>query len=199
MRYLLIIMLLSITTACAPIIPNENNQYKLVAYSNDKISNQKTDMTILVSQTQAISGYQTEQMLYTNKPYQLSSFVKNSWMSPPAAMLTPLIVQSLQFSNYFFAIASGPDVDKTDYKLETQIISFQQNFLTKPSQIELSIQASISHTDDNRLIASKTFVINTPCMNNSPYSGVVAANNAVHVFTKELTNYVISQIRMDNK
>lgn len=198
MRYLLIIMMLSLV-ACTPIKPDVTNQYKLAAYSDEKITSQKTDMTILVSQTHAIGGYETEQMLYVDKPYQLSSFVKNSWVSPPASMLTPLIVQSLQQSNYFFAVTSGPDSDKTDYKIDTQIIDFQQNFLTKPSQIELRIQASISHTDDSRLIASRAFVIHTPCSSNNPYGGVVAANNAVKTFTQELTKYVIYQIRMDNR
>ena len=198
MRYILVFLAV-LLTACAPIVPDVNNRYKLIAYSHEKIAAKKTDITILVSQSQAISGYQTEQMLYSDKPYQLSSFVKNSWISPPSGMLTPLIAQSLEHSNFFFAVASGPDADKTDYRLDTQIIELQQNFLVKPSQIEFVVQTSLSHIDDNRLVSSQTFVIRTPCVSNNPYGGVVAANKTMQTFTKELTKYVIYHIKLDNK
>ncbi len=198
MRYLLVLLSI-LLTACAPITPEANNKYKLIAFSHEKITAKKTDITILVSHSQAISGYQTEQMLYSDKPYQISSFVKNSWISPPAGMLTPLIAQSLEQSNFFFAVASGPDADKTDYRLDTQIIELQQNFLTKPSQIEFIVQASLSHIEDNRLVSSHTFVIRTPCASNNPYGGVVAANQTIQTFTKELTKYVIYHIKLDNK
>lgn len=185
--------------SCSPIVPDINNKYKLVSFSHEKVASKKTDITILVSQSQAISGYQTEQMLYTDKPYQINSFVKNSWVSPPASMLTPLIAQSLEYSNFFFAVASGPDADKTDYRLDTQIIELQQNFLTKPSQIEFVVQTFLSHVDDNRLVSSQTFVIRTPCDKNNPYSGVVAANKTMQLFTKKLTKYVLFNIKLDNK
>lgn len=197
MRYLAIVLAF-LVTSCSPIVPDVTNKYKLVAYSDEKVTAHKTDMTILVTQANAISGYQTEQMMYTDKPYQVNSFVKNSWISPPAGMITPLIVQSLQHSNYFFAVASGPEADKTDYRLDTQIINLQQNFLTKPSRLELVVQASLTHTDDSRLVASQVFTINTPCQQNNPYGGVVAANHSLLTFTKELTKFVIYQIRLDN-
>ncbi len=198
MRYLSVLIVI-LLTACSPIVPDITNKYKLTAFSQEQVTTKKTDITILVSQSQAMSGYQTEQMLYSDKPYQINSFVKNSWISPPSGMLTPLIVQSLQYSNYFFAVASGPDADKTDYRLDTQIIELQQNFLTKPSKIELAIQASITHVDDNRLVSSRIFSIHTPCPSNNPYGGVIAANNTVLTLTKELTKYVIYQISQDNK
>lgn len=199
MRYIFVFLSIFILTACSPIVPEVNNKYKLDAFSHARLASKKTDITILVSQSQAMPGYQTEQMLYTDKPYQINSFVKNSWVSPPAGMLTPLIAQSLEYSNFFFAVASGPDADKTDYRLDTQIIEFKQNFLTKPSQIEFTVQTYLSHIDDNRLVASRTFVIRTPCLSNNPYAGVVAANKTVQIFTQKLTNYVIYLVKSDSK
>lgn len=198
MRYLLVFLGV-LLASCAPIRPDVSNKYKLVAFSQDKVVSQKTDITILVSQSQAIPGYQTEEMLYSDKPYQISSFVKNSWISPPAGMITPLIAQSLEHSNFFFAVASGPDADKTDYRLDTQIIDFKQNFLIKPSQVDLVIQVYLTHVDDNRLISSQTFVMHTQCQSNNPYGGVVAANKTLQAFTKQLTNYVVYHIKLDNK
>lgn len=42
-------------------------------------------------------------------------------------------------SRVFYAVASGPYVEKADYRLDTQVIALQQNFLPKPSVIELVV------------------------------------------------------------
>lgn len=192
-------VILGALVACSPIVPEETHKYKLTAFNNERIAHKKTDITILVSETNALDGYQTEQMLYTNKLYQISAFTKNSWASPPANMLTPLIVQSLQSSNYFYAVAFGPNTDKTDYRLDTQMLSLQQNFLTKPSTLEVAIQATLTHVEDNKMIATHIFNLIAPCPSNSPYGGVIAANNVMLTFTRALNRYVISSIKHDAK
>lgn len=196
MKFLYII-LLSLLAACAPILPETNNQFRITEFHQEKLTNHRSKDTILISQTQASQEYQTEQMHYISKPYQLSSFAKNSWVSPPAGMLTPLIVQSMQQSNYFFAVASGPDADKTDYRLDTQLISLQQNFLTHPSTLELSIQVMLTYVEENRIVSSRTFTFITPCPKNNPYGGVIAANKATEKLTSDLTKYVIHEIERD--
>jgi len=192
---ILFIGLLCLLTACAPIRPNVSNQYKITAFSAKKMAANPSSQSILISQPDAMAGYQTEQMLYTDKPFQLSPFAHNSWISSPANMLTPLIVQSLQHSHYFYAVAAGPNADKTDYRLDTQLIALQQNFLVKPSAVELSVQVVLTRVVDNRVIASRTFVKCIPCPNDTPYGGVIAANRAAKEFTAALTAYVIHKIR----
>jgi len=162
------------------------------------VSASKSATSILVSQPDAVAGYQTEQMLYTDKPYQLSVFAHSSWISSPANMLFPLIVQSLQHSHYFFAVAAGPDADKTNYRLDSQVIALQQNFLIKPSRLEMAVQVVLTHIDDNRVVASHTFHQHVNCPMDTPYGGVIAANLAARVFTAELTTFVIERIAQDN-
>jgi cholesterol transport system auxiliary component len=193
------LILLCILTACAPITPDVNNKYQITAFDAQKKFDRQSAQTILISETGAVAGHQTEQMHYINKPYQLSSFVKNSWISPPAGMLASLMVQSMQHSNYFFAVASGPDSDKTDYRLDTQLIALQQNFLTNPTTLEFGIQVVLTHINDSRVVASHTFTQSMPCPSNNPYGGVVAANNTIKLFTASLTNYVISEVQQDIK
>jgi cholesterol transport system auxiliary component len=182
---------------CAPIKPSINNQYRVTAFAKDKVFKKHVQTSILISETQATSGYNTEQMLYINKPYQLNSFVKSAWISQPSGMITPLILQSMQASNYFHAVASGPDVDKTDYRLDTELLSFQQNFLMKPSVFEYSIQATLTHIADARIVTTHTFTYQTPCPANTPYGGVLAANNTLNKFTSDLRKYVIRSIQLD--
>jgi cholesterol transport system auxiliary component len=184
-------------TACSPIKTPVSNQYKLDSYSKKQIAQKTRAYSILISQPDAMAGYQTEQMLYTNKPFALSTFANNAWITSPANMLYPLITQSLQKSHYFYAVASGPDVDKADYRLDTQLLALHQNFLVNPSRIELKMQAVLTHIADNRILASRIFEESIPCPANTPYGGVVAANRAASALTASLTHFVIWQISHD--
>lgn len=188
---------LSLLTACSPIKAPVSNQYTLNAFYTKKRAVHNQAHSILISQPDAIAGYQTEQMLYTDRPFEINAFAHSAWISSPANMLYPLITQSLQHSHYFFAVAAGPDADKTDYRLDTQVLALQQNFIKKPSTIELAIQCVLTHVDDNRVVASRMFTQKVVCPSDTPYGGVIAANKAAYSFTTALTNFVIGQVQRE--
>lgn len=183
-------------SACTSSNTAIKNQYKLTAFSS-KQSPHHTHTSILVSPTEAMAGYQTEQMLYVNKPFELSHFAHNAWASAPASMLFPLMILSLQNTHYFSAVASGAYADKTDYRVDTQLLSFQQNYLTKPSTIELNVKVVLTHVDDNRVIASMMIKEQVACPADTPYGGVMAANIASKRFTASVSNFVIKHIEQD--
>ncbi len=172
-----------------------NNQYKLESFSHKIYSKAAPRASILVSQPEAAAGYQTEQMLYIKKPFGLSPFAKSAWVSPPANLLTPLIIQSLHDSHYFYAVLSPDSPDKADYRLDTQLLALQQNFLDKPSRVELVVKLVLAHVADNRIIASKIIHTQVECPQESPYGGVVAANLATLRFTQAATEFVIQNIK----
>jgi cholesterol transport system auxiliary component len=184
--------------ACSPVKTAVSNQYKLEAFSSRVLSKNKTNITLLVSQPESMAGNQTEQMRYIQKPFELESFVHNAWVSSPANMIYPLIVQSMQRTGYFYAVASGPYVDKADYRLDTQIIALQQSFLRKPSVEELVVKAMLTHIEDNRIVASRIINQRIPCPMDTPYGGVLAANKATLAFTAELDEFVISNIKKNS-
>jgi len=184
-------------SACSPIDMPVNNQYKLVSYGTQKIARKPAHVSLLISQPEAVAGYQTEQMLYIKKPFELSVYAHNAWVSSPANMLYPLIVQSLQKGHYFFAVASGSYADKTDYRLDTQVLAFQQNFLVKPSVMELVAKVVLTHIEDNRVLSSRIISEHIPCSVDSPYGGVMAANVASRNFTATLSDFVVKQVTED--
>jgi cholesterol transport system auxiliary component len=184
-------------TACSPIKTQDSNQYTLGAFSDKKLVKTKTKISILVSQPEAMAGNQTEQMHYIQKPFELSAFVRNTWVSSPANMLYPLITQSLQKTGYFFAVASGPYVDRADYRLDTQLIALRQNFLAKPSVVELVAKVMLTHIEDNRVISSRVISQRISCPTDTPYGGVLAANKATQAFTASVSEFVISQVKLD--
>lgn len=173
------------------------NQYKLDAYSQKQYRHPAGHVSILVTATEAVSGYDTSQMAYVKKPYEVLPFVHNAWIEPPADMIFPLISQSLQRSGYFYAVATSPISDKTDYRLDTQLIELEQNFLQRPSTIELTVKAVLTRISTNQVMSSRDFRYNVACPADTPYGGVLAANQATVQFTAQLTQFIVEQIRHD--
>ena len=194
MKPILLIASLFLLTACSAIKSPVLNHYKLTAYSSNKVAH-PSSTSLLVTPTAALDGYETDQMRYSTRPFTLSSYTKNNWFSPPAAMLYPLMMQSLQRSGYFSAVGSGSYFSKTTYRLDTQLIELQQNFIKKPSVLELKVKAVITHVEDNRILASKTFNQEITCSQDSPYGGVIAANKATFGLTKDITKFVIKRVK----
>jgi cholesterol transport system auxiliary component len=105
-------------------------------------------------------------------------------------MIQPLLTQSLQSSGYFKAVSSGIYSDKTDYRLDSQLLMLQQNFMTKPSRVFLVMKLVFNDTRNNQVIASKIFQYRIPCPQETPYGGVLAANQAVKQFTADAVKFV---------
>ncbi len=196
--FMLLIYMQSLLIACSAIKIPASNQYKLAAFSNKQLTRQSVKLSILVNQPEAVAGYQTEQMLYVNKPFSLNAFVNNAWTDPPAAMLLPLIVQSLQRSGYFYAILSSPYAQQADYRLDTQLLELQQNFLKNPSVVDLVVKVVLTRVNDNHVVASRLISQHVCAPLETPYGGVIAANRATENFTAELTNFIIRHVKQDS-
>ncbi|AHE68173.1 ABC-type transport auxiliary lipoprotein family protein [Legionella oakridgensis] len=197
LRCVLFICLLSLGSGCA-VKTSVNNQYKLENFGCTPVKGKRSASSILVTQPEAVAGYQTEQMLYMVKPFELNPFAHSAWVGAPANMLFPLILQSLQYSNYFSAVISTPYGEKADYRLDTQLIELHQNFLANPSRIELIVKVVLTYVADNHVIASKIIKRDVQCPENTPYGGVLAANIAVKEFTEIMTEFVIAHIKQQS-
>lgn len=194
MKFFLFLFIL-LCSGCSSVKPNIINHYSLTQYSAKKIYQKKSEHTLLVSIPEAVAGFQSEQMKYTIKPFALSSFTKNSWSNPPASMIYPLLIQSLQKSGYFEAVGSGAFVNKGEFRLDTQLIELKQDFTCHPSMLKLKMKAMIVKVSENYLQSARIFEIQVPCPQNTPYGGVIAANKATSILTQKITSYVIHIIQ----
>lgn len=173
---------------------NITNQYGLQSYAVMKIFKYPAHHSILLTTPEATAGYTTEEMRYTVKPYELDSFAHNAWYSPPAEMLLPLMVKSLQQSGYFYAVASTSNAEPTDYRIDTQLLELKQNFLKTPAQIDFVVKVVLTHVADNRIIGSRMMEYHLNCREKTPFGGVVAANEATKRFTADLTDFIMHHL-----
>lgn len=139
----------------------------------------KTKLSLLISMPVAYPGFDTSRMAYVQVPYKLHYFANSAWIAPPAQMILPVLADAVRSRGYFYAVVTPPFSGVSNYRLDTQIIMLQQEFLDPVSQIHLIMQANIVNNDTNRVVASQRFESILPAPENNPYNGVVAANAAV--------------------
>lgn len=194
--YVLFILSTYLLVGCFPIASTIKHQYKLTTYSKQKIRrNNLGKRTIFVNLPRATSGLATNEMLYCIKPFEINSYTHNSWVDTPAQMLLPLMIQSIQESGCFRAVASNLGSVQTDFRIDTDFITLQQNFITKPSVVNFKAEVTLTNIGADQVIASRLFNYSIPCRADTPYGGVIAANFATRYFTRDLTNFIIRSLR----
>lgn len=177
--------------ACTPVkIPNIT-AWQLKAFSQKRWSRTEARHSILVVLPEAAAGYQSSGMLYVKRRFSLKPFAKHAWVDSPASMLHPLLIESLQSSGYFQAVTSIPFAEPVEYRLDTQLLKLQQNFVKKPSVLEFSAKIVLTQMDKNRILVSRIINLEMPCPQDSPYGGVIAANKISEAFTAKVTGFVI--------
>jgi cholesterol transport system auxiliary component len=177
-------------SACTAIKLPVTQYYQLTQFSHQRFQTHPGQTTLFVSPPEALRGYDSIKMNYSTEAFEVKSFAHHAWLGSPALMIQPLLTQSLQSSGYFRAVASGIYSDKTDYRLDTQLLMLQQNFMTKPSRLFLVIKLVFNDARKNQVIASKIFQYRIPCSSDTPYGGVLAANEAVKRFTADAVKFV---------
>lgn len=207
LKLLLIVSSVLLCLACSPLKPlppKSETVYTLAPVSSlqraDSISRTKATAkqnktTLLVSIPKVHSEYRGNAMVYSSKPYQVEKFSKHRWIDQPAKMLQPLLVQVMQNVPEFNSVMASPFSGRSDYRLDTEIIDFKQDFSQSQSQFKLTLQASLIDSTSQRVIASKQFSRTQATKANNPKSGVTAANQAVMALMNELESFVEGEFK----
>src|SRR5579883_313436 len=150
-------------------------------------------INLLVLPTGSNSIYNTTDMAYSTSCYQLSFYAKNGWAAPPARMMQPLLVETLQRTHYFHVVDSAPISASYDYVLSTQLIELRQVFCGCHSEVHLKVSAQLTNTATNRVIASREFEVIEPAAPN-PCGGVIAANRAMAYVLIQIANFCLRKL-----
>lgn len=155
----------------------------------------KTEQTLLVTSPIAAPGFTSSRMVYVLIPYQLRSFADHRWVAPPSYLLLPLLANRLREAGYFKAVVTSPFSGSATYQLNTELLTLQQEFLKPQSQVRLTMVATLVQVTDGHVVASRVFTIVIPTKENNPYGGVLATNQAAHDMMREITNFVVRNVK----
>lgn len=151
-------------------------------------------ITLLVMTPVTRPTYNTTQMAYTVRPYEVAYFSKNQWSETPSQMLQPLIVQTMQKTRLFHAVVTPPYIGRYDYILNTEIEQLQQDFTVCPAQVRFKARVQLSRAATNQVMATREISVSQPIMQRSPYAGVFAANRAAAEVLEEMAEFCVRKI-----
>lgn len=196
MKMLLILLILLSLTGCSflsPVKTTPDCTYMITSIPTNTPHLRALPITLMVMQPDAVPAYNTTEMAYSRRIYQIAYFAKNRWAETPPQMLQQLIVQTLQNTHRFRFVVTPPFTGTYDYVLSTTILQLEQDFVSCPV-LKLRVRAQLINTTSNRVIATKNFALLEPIFAITPYNGVIAANIATRKFLSELSDFCIRNL-----
>ncbi len=178
----------------SPIKVEPSTNYVLNTVPSVPIKKNRRRVTLLVTQVQTDPLNNTTDMAYSVRSYEVAYFAKSRWGEPPAEMLQPLIVQTLQNTQHFYAVSSSPALGHADFVLNTQLLELRQVFYANSSVVRLKLRAQIINSVSNRVVATRQFFVVETAPQNTPYGGVVAANRATANMLRQLAGFCLQKL-----
>jgi cholesterol transport system auxiliary component len=145
---------------------------------------------LLVSLPEPAPGFESPRMVYVKMPHELNYYATSQWVEPPARMLAPLIVQRLESSGRWSAVAHMPTPVRGDVRLEIDQVALAQEFLQQPSRVRLGLRAQLLTVYDPHVIGTRRFDIREDAPSEDAYGGVLAAQRAVRRLLDDLTEWL---------
>ncbi len=150
-------------------------------------------LTLLVFPPDTSPVYDTAQMAYTVRPYEVAYFSRHRWGDTPPRMLQPLLLRTLERTGYLGAVVTPPYAGRYAYALRTEIVELVQDFTAEPPALRLSLRVRLSEGATDRLVATKEISLREPMHARTPYAGVVAANEAGAAALREVAAFVLDK------
>ena len=139
--------------------------------------------------------YDSTQIAYRLQPYEIASFARHEWAEPPARMLQPLIMGTLQASRCCRTVVEAPYIGPTGLLLRTDLQELFADFTLEPPAVQLSIRFVLSEGVAGRVVATRDITLREPMASKSPEATVAAANEAVAKAQLELALFVLESDR----
>jgi cholesterol transport system auxiliary component len=176
-------------TLVQPIKPATMAVYALDVQFEPVVAAGSGERTLLVNTPSVLPGLNTSRMIYLKKPHEINYFSRNKWIDSPARMLAPLLVQAIEHTGKFRAVVLPRMATNADIRLDTEIIHFEHEFMTLPSQIHLTIRAQLVDNRTKNVLRTREFDLTEAAPGDTPYDGVNATNRAVKTILQQVADF----------
>lgn len=150
------------------------------------------EVVIEVAPPRAWPGFDTTQMAYVRRPYELEYFAANRWVDTPPRMLAPLLVRALEQSGGFRTVVQAPSSVPAAYRLDAEVVRLLQDFSSRPSRTELVVRAQLSDLRTKRVVATQIFEAVEDAPGENAAGGVAAANAALRRLLEQIAEFCIA-------
>lgn len=146
--------------------------------------------TLLINPIHAAAGFDSPRIIYLREPNKLEYFALSQWVDPPARMLGPLLAAAIEKTGAFRAVVLMPGAASGELRLDTDIVRLQHEFQTRPSQVRLTLRATLVDDKTRRVLAWQAFEAIEPASSEDAYGGVLAANRAVQRVADQMAGFL---------
>jgi cholesterol transport system auxiliary component len=195
-RLLLIALSVAAAAGCAALTPAtiEPQKEMLTKLPVDLPERKMHPSTLLVLAPEATPVYDTTQMAYAIRPYQIAYFSRTEWGERPPQMMHPLLVRTLEKAGSFSAVVTPPFMGRHTHALRTEILALQQDFTSEPATLQLTLRVQLVAQATHQVLATKEIDVREPMREKTAHGGVVAANDAMAKALKEVAEFVHARV-----
>ncbi|MCX8514866.1 MAG: hypothetical protein RL017_96 [Pseudomonadota bacterium] len=156
---LALILSLNACSILSPVPTAEVKQYQIIInQQNDNSCQANSSSPILqVAAVTVFSPYDSTNMYYSQKQYQVNSYAQSQWASSTSSMYTQLLTQKLQQSCIYSNVISSEYVASANYRLVTQLTDLKQIITKDGASMHLGFYAQLIDNKTNKVIMSKNF------------------------------------------
>ncbi|HEV8340929.1 MAG TPA: ABC-type transport auxiliary lipoprotein family protein, partial [Candidatus Binatia bacterium] len=129
---------------------------------------------LVVSLPQEHGGTNTSGIAYLLRPHEIRYYAYNQWAENPARLLLPLMVQVMEKTNCWGTVTHAAAALRDDFRLDSEILQWQQEFFSNPSRVRLSFRAQLVESQKREVIAARRFEIIEEAPSGDAYGAVIA-------------------------
>jgi cholesterol transport system auxiliary component len=150
--------------------------------------------SLLLSLPRAAAGLDTRLIAYQrmSPPTRLQTefYSRSEWLDTPPRLLAPLLLRALDATGAFSAVLMAPAFTPTRWRLDTELLRLQQEFSpTAPSQLRLTLRATLIDSAGRRVLATREFDLREPATSEDAAGAVAAARVAAQALARGLANF----------
>lgn len=152
-------------------------------------------MSILILTPLPDAGSERTGITYMKTPYRMQHYVHYRWVTTPANMVRSVIANSLRKTQRFYSVIEQPQHAKTNFRLATRLLKFQQELFAKTPRVRVAMKADLISNKDSSVIASKLFEVVETSHDESPYNAVLTFNEATAKLAEQITDFTVHYVR----
>lgn len=145
---------------------------------------------LVVNMPQAQPGFESPNIAYIQRPYEIGYYATHQWAETPSRMLHPLLVRTFERTGVWRAVMAMPTSVRGDDRLDVDQVVLVQEFLQRPSRVLLSLRAQLLALPSQQVIGVRRFEASEPAPTDDAYGGAMAANRALQVLLKDLGDWL---------
>ncbi|MEA3498135.1 MAG: ABC-type transport auxiliary lipoprotein family protein [Campylobacterota bacterium] len=161
-----------------------------------KIKENRQKLTIKILEPVTNKHLNTTAIYYSRDKYLLQTYKLSKWSDYPVKMILEVLNSKLDELNLYDNIITSHIYSNSDYTVQSELISFQQNIENSKSYVNLKIKFYLIKNDKEKRVISKTF--NYKVLTNSidSYGAIEAFNKSIDLLVNELSFWLSNNTKV---